>query len=419
MSLPKILCLAALVLLCGPASAAKFKTLYAFCPEENCLDGKWPQGSLAMDSAGNLYGTTYNGGAGLQGVVFQLRPNAKRTKWRYRTIYTFCAHDASCRTGGLPEGRLIVDAAGNVYGTAQSGGHSGVRGGVAYELMPSDTGKKWKLKVLYSFGSHSGDGTQPLGGLTYSGAASGAVYDGISPLYGMTHAGGGADDGTAYALDPPASGGGDWSMRVLHSFCSATDCADGYFPNAGLTMDGSGNLFGVAGAGLFRLSPDGTQTILYTFCSEGECPDGSDPQGALTLDDAGNLYGTTRAGGQGFNSNAGVAFKLAPDGANWTYSVIHDFCSQRDCVDGMVPSSGLTRDSRGNLYGVTRDCLISPCYGTLYRIGATFSVLHTFTGDDGAQPIDNVIRDAGGSLYGVTMMGGAFSDAGTVYELRR
>jgi uncharacterized repeat protein (TIGR03803 family) len=140
--------------------------------------------------------------------------------------------------------------------------------------------------------------------------------DGAGNLYGTTSAGGGTFGGVVFKLAP------DGTETVLYSFCSQSGCADGSDPEAGLIMDGAGNLYGTtysggsagfAGRGVvFRLAPDGTETVLYSFCSQSNCADGSYPEAGLIMDGAGNLYGTTVSGGSTSGAGPGVVFMVTP-----------------------------------------------------------------------------------------------------------
>lgn len=252
------------------ASAHKYKyhQLYAFCSEANCADGGEPLAGLVMDSAHNLYGaTTYRGGSGQDsaGTIFALSPNGRR--WKHKTLYSFCSQ-ANCADGTGPQGTLILDTNGNLYGTAAGGGANNA--GVVFELMPS--GNRWKFKVLYNFCSQGGssctDGRTPDAGLTYAGAADGALYDGTSPLYGTTINAGSdrGNFGTAYKL---IAHNNRWREATLYDFCQFAHCSDGASPHAGVTLDSAGNVFGATSHGgsdwdeagtVYQLSPGGNET---------------------------------------------------------------------------------------------------------------------------------------------------------------
>ena len=167
------------------AAAHTLETVYSFCAEANCTDGSTPQGSLLRDAAGDLYGVTLSGGANGGGTVFALVPGAGG-EWQHQILYSFC-DAADCADGEAPIGRLIADTSGNLYGTTALGGGSGASGTV-FRLMPNADRSHWKLKVLHAFLQTEGMGAE--GGLSYDGAETGIPYDGTSPLYGTLCCGG-------------------------------------------------------------------------------------------------------------------------------------------------------------------------------------------------------------------------------------
>jgi uncharacterized repeat protein (TIGR03803 family) len=284
--------------------------LYSFCSQTNCADGAQPVAGLIMDGAGNLYGTTQGGGnASGQGVVFQLRRHHQHrgTAWTETVLYSFCSQ-TDCADGARPSAGLTIDGAGNLYGTTGIGGNGR---GVVFELTPDQTPTAWTETVLYRFCAQSNcaDGAYPEAGL---------IMDGAGNLYGTTAFGGigGAGGGGVVFELTPGQTGTAWTETMLYSFCAQTNCADGEFPYAGLIMDGAGNLYGTTyyGGGrgvVFQLTPDETgaawtETVLYRFCSHTNCPDGAYPEAGLIMDGTGNLYGTTVIGGNG----SGVVFAL-------------------------------------------------------------------------------------------------------------
>jgi uncharacterized repeat protein (TIGR03803 family) len=203
---------------------------------------------------------------------------------------------------------------------------------------------------------------------------------------------------------------GDYGFKVLYNFA---DAGDGGFPMAGVIKDGAGNLYGTTfyynGAStpgtVFKLAPDGTETVLYHF-ADGN--DGGYPNASLSQDEAGNLYGTTPLGGAGGD---GVVFMLAPNG---TQTVIHSFTGGND---GGVPRAGVMREKKGNLYGTAA----GGCCGLVYRLSrdGRDKVLYNFLGGtdgDGPGASDRLIRDTAGNLYGTTVGGGAYGE-GVVFKL--
>jgi uncharacterized repeat protein (TIGR03803 family) len=228
----RVLVAAAVLLFTGVAlsgaeamTTAGEQTLYRFCPQSGCADGANPKAGVIVDAAGNLYGTTYRGGSHGFGTVFKLAPTA--AGWTETVLYNFC-EQTGCVDGYHPNAGVIMDGAGNLYGTAEGGGKplSGGQAGVVFKLAP--TGGGWTQTVLYSFCStiFCHDGDTPRGGL---------IMDGGGNLYGTTiYGGSGSALGTVFKLAP------DGSETVLHSFCSQSGCADGYYPQSSLIMDGAG-----------------------------------------------------------------------------------------------------------------------------------------------------------------------------------
>jgi uncharacterized repeat protein (TIGR03803 family) len=329
----------------GPAPSIAEQVLYSFCPTNSGFCGAHPYAGLIMDGAGNFYGTTagysFDGNLYNSGAVFKLAPNG--AGWTGTALYGFCSQNG-CTDGYAPHAGLIMDGAGNLYGTTLWGGAGVEPAGTVYRLSPTGTG--WSHSVLYSFCSQTScaDGYAPQAGL---------IMDGAGNLYGTTSGGGSQNSGTVYRLSPTSTG---WSETVLYSFCSQTGCADGYAPVADLIMDGSGNLYGTSQGGgsqnggtVYRLvstSTGWTESVLYSFCSQNGCADGAQPEASLIMDGAGNLYGTAYGGG---SYGYGAVFKLAPNGPGWTQSVLYSFCSQTSqtgCTDGAGPAAGVIMDGR-------------------------------------------------------------------------
>jgi uncharacterized repeat protein (TIGR03803 family) len=323
----------------GAAGGWTQKTLYSF-GETGSGDGNYPEAGLIFDATGNLYGTTAYGGSGCNsssaycGAVFELMPSANG-EWTEKILHNFQANGTD---GTLPQSGLILDAYGNLYGTALFGGTNNL--GIVYELKPAADGG-WKEKVLHSF-RDNGDGQNPQAGL---------ILDTSGNLYGTTTGDGPFANGIVFELTPAASGG--WKYKVLHSF--GTDSDGGFILN-GLVADPVGNLFGTThnggsqGVGMvFELSPQAgglwTTRILHNFVLGGT--DGLSPSAGVIMDSAGNLYGTTEGGGA---HNFGTVFELSPTaGGPWTERILHSFHG----ADGSLPSSLLIIDALGHLYGTT------------------------------------------------------------------
>ena len=408
----------------GTSAAAQEMLLHSFRPYGSppcCFHARTADGfdpfysNLTIDTAGNLYGTTTAGGIFGYGTVFKLTHTA--SGWTEAVIYAF-GHNLA--DGGVPEGGLTLDAAGNLYGTTHGGGAN--NSGVVFELVNNGDGT-WAEKVLYSFNNTDGYGPWAA-----------PIFDAAGNLYGTTESGGAYNYGTAYELTP--TGGGNWSEQVLHSFGNGTD---GATPFAGLVMDAAGNLYGTtwlgganlcdgAGCGtVFKLSPTGggnwSEQVIHNFINNGV--DGNQPwAGSLIFDSSGNLYGTTTLGGtylcEGGSVGCGTVYEMTPTaGGNWTEQVIYSF--NGGGPGGEDPTSAVLFDAAGNLYGTTY-------FGGLLEGGTAFKltlrdgrwteqVLHPFgASGDGVTPASGLIFDRAGNLYGTTMEGGLY-DGGTAYEI--
>jgi len=391
-------------------------------------DGADPSSNLIADSAGNLYGTTYNGGmfGGKYcysqgcGVVFELSPTSGGG-WTESVLYTFTGGS----DGGYPLGGVVFDASGNLYGTAYYGGantsfdcQDGQGGcGVAFKLSPG-SGGVWSETVLYTFPG-SVAGANPRSNL---------AIDAAGNVYGATQLGGHGNFGTIYELSPDGSGG--WTHQILHNFSGGTD---GFFPFGGVTLDTAGNLYATATQGgdktnckltsgcgtVIKLLPNGkggfNSHVAYSFTGGG---DGGVPMGGVLVDGAGNLYGATLFGGtkagacnQQFVAGCGVVYELLPKVlGNYRLKVLYQFQAVNSAA---APASTLTFDSQGNLYGTGQGTETS-CCGFVFELSPSSSgswtenTLHIFAGGtDGWEPGSNgVYVDASGNVYGSATGGG-------------
>jgi uncharacterized repeat protein (TIGR03803 family) len=299
-------------------------TLHSF----DGTDGSSPNGNLIFDAAGNLYGTTPEGGTYDGGTVFQLTPSSGG--WTFGVLYNFC-EQYGCPDGGGPLAGVVQDKDGNLLGTARAG----VYGlGVVFELTLGSNG--WNENVLYSFGSRPHDGSDPMDS---------PVLDAKGNIYGSTYFGGRDGDGTVFKMRLGSKG---WRERLLLQFNSN----DGAGPEGGEVFDTEGNLYGTTNGGasnIFELTPEANgswkETVLYHFRNP---ENGLAPVSGL-VGGGGILYGTTAIGGNGSCFNGcGVVYKLAPraDG-KWRYTVLHKFGSP----DESPPDGKLILDAKGNLYG--------------------------------------------------------------------
>jgi uncharacterized repeat protein (TIGR03803 family) len=386
----------------GTRAAAQTETvLLSF----NGSNGQFPFGGLIFDGTGNLYGTTRQGGAHNLGTVFELTPKAGGG-WSEKLLHSF----GNGVDGQNPSCTLVMDAAGNLYGTTNGGGPNG--GGIAFELTPKASGG-WSEKLVHSFGFVSLDGTGPNAGL---------IFDASGNLYGTTINGGAYGDGTVFELTLAAGGG--WAEKILHHF--RQNGRDGFFPFGSLILDAAGNLYGTTQGGgryyygtVFELTPTArgpwSESILHDFNQNGT--DGGTPLSNLIFDAAGDLYGTTAAGG---TYGYGTAFELIPAGGGaWTEEILHSF----DITDGSTSWAGLIFAGSGNLYGTT--VLGGPHNnGTVFKLtpttggGWTEQVLYAFDAQAGINgPYDGLILDAAGNLYGTAENGGPHGAYGTVFEV--
>ena len=278
------------------ASAATEKVLYSF---GNGLNAAYPFDTPIFDAAGNLYGTTWEGGTANHGTVFELSPDSKGG-WTEAVLYSF---QGGPTDGGKANGSVIFDASGNIYGTTRYGGGTSCTDcGTVFKLTPGNG--TWTESLLYQFNGTK-DGKYPYAGV---------IMDGLGNLYGTTNAGGAHHFGAVFELSPSKGG---WTESTLLSF----NGKDGNSPVAGLVMDGSGNLYGTTQKGgannlgvVFELSPSKhgwKETVLHSFA--GGTTDGSGPGAGVIFDTAGNLYGSTYAGGTGSCTNGcGTVFELSP-----------------------------------------------------------------------------------------------------------
>jgi uncharacterized repeat protein (TIGR03803 family) len=376
----------AISVLATSASAQTLTTLHTFGPASG---GENPDGRLVADSAGNLYGATVDGGTFGKGTIFELSPSSSG-RWTETVLYNFTTDADDNGVGGT----LIADPAGNLYGTTSYGGNGS---GTVFQLArPSTPGGAWTRNVLYRFTSMP-DGVLPIGVL---------VMDAAGNIYGETWQGGVCPaspsepgDGTVFKLSPPTTSNGPWTEEILHLF--------------------------------------------QQHC--GKRGEGSHPTGGLAIGKGGLLFGVTRDGGafSGGVPPGGTVFRLAPPSAsnpNWTERVLHSF--HPIGIDGYYPVGGLIVDKKGNIYGTTvgGGGTNSTCgsqgfkgCGVVFEMsppiagGAwTESVLYSFTGgDDGSSPQDDLLLDSAGNLFGVTrsggtaaVCGGPYGPCGAAFELK-
>lgn len=395
------------ILISTAFAASHERVLYAF---KGTPDGAAPSAGLIEDTHGNFYGTTMSGGPNSDGTVFKLS-RASNGAWTETILYSFSGID-----GDAPVAALVMDTAGNLYGTTAGGGAYG--GGTAFEVSHSSTG--WTESVLHSFGNGQ-DGWDPQAEM---------VFDSAGNLYGTTQLGGAifgrGDDngGTVFQLTPGASG---WTETILYSFTGEYLGPDPNLPAGSVVLAKNGNIYGVAQTGgangqgaVYQLAPnsDGTYTesVIFSF----NVNDGAVPNSTPVQDANGNLYGTTRQGGDGACSSVGcgVVYSLTSNGdGTWSETVLHELNGR----DGSTAIGPPAFDSAGNLYAVA-EAGGADSAGSIFelipRVTGPWSesVLHTFSGGtDGAAPLAGVTIDSSGNLFGTASGGGGKS--GVAFEI--
>lgn len=391
-----------IAVLAAPSTQAQtFTVIHNFTGGQ---DGANPVVGVAMDRAGNLYGTTYAGGADGYGTVFRL--SYKGAGWIFTPLYAFKGGN----DGANPEGVVAVGADGSFYGSTYEGGNGLCSDGcgTVFNLRPPPTApisalESWTETVLYRF-TGSPDGECPTGPVIFN--ATGSIY--LTAEYG-----GRFGDGAVVRLMP--SNGG-WTESVIYNF---TGRSDGYAPFSGVIFDNSGNLYGTTGGytsygfgTVDEFTPSGSEWVENTLYAFQGGNDGEGSAGGLIMDEAGNLYGTTDLAGSG---GGGTVFELLPSNDSWTLAVVYSFSGSGGSVAALI------MDATGALYGTTVQDGAHQ-YGSVFKLapsnGAwTYTSLHDFTGgSDGAYPYGSLILGPNGSLYGTASAGGAYG-YGVVFEI--
>jgi uncharacterized repeat protein (TIGR03803 family) len=364
-----------------------FALLHVF--ERSVSEATAPTGSLT-ELDGLLYGMTSAGGVRPYGTIFSVTPDGSA----FTVLHSFASYPDD---GDTPVGSLV--ASGNeLCGMTMGGSYYGT----VFRIRQDGSG----LEILHSFTAFGGDGAWPVGSLL--------LADGW--LYGTTQYGGtgscpdaGAPPmttcGTVFKVDEDGS-----DFTVLHSFHDSPH--DGRSPTTSLVLH-RGVLYGLTDRGgayrlgaVFKVNMDGTGfALLHSFVGGGG--DGAYPNGAL-VESGGFLYGTTSGGGL---HDQGVIFRIRPDGSS--YALVHVFAG--DGSEGGNPEGPLVATG-GALYGTTWGGGPGGA-GTAFRVkedGTGFTVLHAFSGPDGASP--RALTPVGRSLVGVALTGG-LADAGVIFRL--
>ncbi|MFY9986015.1 MAG: choice-of-anchor tandem repeat GloVer-containing protein [Chthoniobacterales bacterium] len=397
------------------ASAWGYKILYRFPDTRN--DAEYPAGALLRGSDGTLFGGTSSGGTHNHGAIFKLTPPAAgETAWHETVIHSFNGANGSQATGPMVEGND-----GALYGVTTAGGPFGgaIGGyGTVYVLTPpSDGHEAWTEKILYPFtGVANSDGAFPQGGLIAD--TSGALY-GTTSQGGIATSNDQEGNGTVFKLTPPVKGQDAWTATIIYRFSGPDGSAPhgSFLLGKNGELYGTTYVGGSAGEGtVFELTPPAnpggqwTETVLYSF-NDINGNDGAIPGAEqLVADASGALYGTTSQGGL---YGDGTVFKLIPpDGARaaWIEVLLHSF----NGTDGFDPNVGLLAGTDG-FYGVTPQGgafnwgavfkLTAPLSGTVWNV----TVLHSFNvlyDRGGVGPNGALIQDPSGNLYGTTFSGG-------------
>jgi uncharacterized repeat protein (TIGR03803 family) len=379
---------------------------------------------------------------GLSGTVLLLT-GAAFAHVRGKVIFTFPTGNG-VTAGSSPNGGLVADATGTLYGTTNSGGSGNcqVSGkvigcGTVFKLTPpTKQGGDWTEAVLYNF-QGSSDGAEPRAGL---------AFDKTGALYGTTSSGGAnlcdygqgpVGCGTVFKL-APSKGRNTWTESVIYRFQNGSD---GAIPISSLIVDSAGSLYGTTEFGGSRkcsLQPVGCGVVFQLALSNGVwqettlyefqgTPDGQYPAAGLLFDSKGNLYGTTSEGGT-VSFGLGTVFELSPSqGGVWSEKVLYSFQGN---ADGSLPTAPVIIDQNGNLYGTTSG-QGSNSLGTVFSLAPPGggsgiwmeTVIYGFGGyKDGNEPLGPVLLDRLGKLVGTTSSGGAISQlcgfgCGTLFQL--
>jgi uncharacterized repeat protein (TIGR03803 family) len=358
-------------------------------------DGTHPMAGLAMDAAGNLYGTT-------SGSVFNLSPRGEN--WVFTVLHLF---KGGSDDGQFAQAPVVFGPDGALYGTTVYGGLFGY--GIVYSLRPPATACStvlcpWKLSVLYNFNLYTG--WYPLGAL---------YFDAAGNIYGTANQGGGGNYGVLYELSPS---NGSWTFTTLLTF--AKDGTKGR-PAAGVIPDAEGNLYSTATSNAYEYTTAGQFQDLHDFTGN----DGVNAFQQPIFDNAGNLYGTTNYGGPGGN---GTVWELSPGAGGWTLTTLHSYSGS--CNGQFIGSASMSTDGKGNLYG-TDYCGGAYGWGAVFKLTPsdgswTYTSLHDFCAggypcSDGCLPQSNVVFDRAGNLYGTASGCGENSDGeygpGVVWEI--
>ena len=396
------------MLAAAPLLAQRLSVLHPFGSGPS--DGANPITGVTIDGHGNLYGTAQSGGhvGGPCGNGCGTVFELKRvgSGFLYNPLYSFQGGN----DGAEPETALTIGPNGSLYGTTIYGGGSGNYGTV-FNLKPSPTfcqttSCPWRETQILDLNGF--EGGEAFGQLT---------FDASGNIYGTAASGGSGGQGVVFELSPS---NGNWTENILYSFTVGRN-GGGYQPLAGVIFDRAGNIYGTSQWGsqggygaVYQLTPNGdswTETTLYSFTGGN---DGGRPNAKLLMDAAGNLYGTTPWVPE--TNNPGTVFELTPSGGGWTYHLLYSFPMAAEGAGGV---GSLAMDHAGNLYGTASFEGNQGCYygcGIIYELspsanGWSYTELYDFTGGtDGYYPYSGVVLDSDGNLYGTAQYGGSGAD---------
>ncbi|MFZ0314853.1 MAG: choice-of-anchor tandem repeat GloVer-containing protein [Candidatus Korobacteraceae bacterium] len=390
------------------AQAQTYSVIYDFTGGAN---GAMPMAGLTYDGAGSFYGTANYGGntggnCGTNGCGLVYRLTNTSSGWALTPLYSFLGGN----DGANPEIAYVVFGPdGSLYSTTYYGGGTcdGIGCGTAFKLRPSAAddlsgSSPWVETVLHRF--TGADGAGPVGAV---------IFDHNGNMDGATSSGGLHNGGIIYQLNASRN----WDLVVMyHPY--------GY-PGSGLTMNHAGDLYGTTFNGghdlfgsVYQLTPSGSgwiETDLYDFTNGS---DGSFPQAGVILDGAGNLYGATSVGG---TSRGGTVFELTNSNGSWVYNKLYSLTGPVGPRLVVGPIGNLVMDAAGNLYG-TALADGAHGYGSVFKLTPshgswTYTSLHDFTnGSDGGYPYSTLVLDPSGNLYGTASSGGT-QGVGVVFEI--
>ena len=407
--------MAAIVVLPFNLNARTFRAISHF---DYYVNGGNIEHGVTLDAAGNLYGTTMNGGPLDFGVVFKLTPQPDGA-WAQSVLHFFQGGSG----GRGPVSGVTFDENGNLYGVTAAGGVScagrAAGCGTVYKLTPQPDGT-WKHKVIYAFSGIEGDIR-----------VSELTFDTAGNLYALGSGGNTNCCGVVFRLKPNTDG--SWSEEILYTFKGGSD-GNGNFPVGNLVFDKAGNLYGETGQGgnkdcgtVFKLTPNPSgswsETVVHSFCASKS--DGSRPSGGLTMDAYGHLFGVTWWGGGAamppcpLQTGCGTVFRLKPQSdGSWSYRKLHTFLD----TPSAQPYGGVAVDAAGNVYGTT---VLNGTndYGTIFMLvhnaDDTFTgkTLHVFKGYPALYPTGTLVLAESGTVYGTTVFSRPFPGTGVVFKM--